>query len=102
MNLVVLAACQSAQTTDFSFSNEFSEINTAFLDAGAASIIATLYEVNDDISKKFVKRFYRELAKNKPKDIALQEAQRYIRKEHPNPKDWAAFILSGSVSPISI
>jgi len=96
LQLAVLSACESAKTNAFNLNNEFSALNGAFLEAGAASVVASLHAVEDKVTASFMKHFYQKLKNGESKARALQLAQQYVRKNHStNPKDWAAFILSG-------
>jgi CHAT domain-containing protein len=65
------------------------------LQAGARSVIATLWPVNDRSSEEFVTRFYGFLASGSTAAEALRLAQLdAIRRERPT-RDWAAFVLTG-------
>jgi CHAT domain-containing protein len=39
--------------------------------------------------------FYRNLQRNPNKAQALRQAMLTVMKQHPNPRDWAAFTLIG-------
>jgi CHAT domain-containing protein len=95
LQLAVLSACESARTNAFNLNNEFSALNGAFLEAGAASVVASLHVVKDEITADFMKHFYQQLKNGESKARAIQLAQQYVREKHPDPDDWAAFILSG-------
>jgi tetratricopeptide (TPR) repeat protein len=65
------------------------------LQAGAHSVVATLWPVNDRASAEFVTRFYGFLASGSTATEALRLAQLdAIRREQPT-RDWAAFVLTG-------
>jgi CHAT domain-containing protein len=65
------------------------------LQAGAHSVVATLWPVNDRASAELVKRFYGFLASGSTAAEALRLAQLdAIRREQPT-RDWAAFALTG-------
>ena len=65
------------------------------LQAGAHSVIATLWPVNDRASAEFVQRFYGFLASGATAAEALRLAQLdAIRRRQPT-RDWAAFVLTG-------
>ncbi|MGE5729724.1 MAG: CHAT domain-containing protein, partial [Gemmatimonas sp.] len=65
------------------------------LQAGAHSVVATLWPVNDRASAEFVKRFYGFLASGHTAADALRSAQLdAIKREMPT-RDWAAFVLTG-------
>jgi tetratricopeptide (TPR) repeat protein len=65
------------------------------LQAGAHSVVATLWPVNDRASAELVKRFYVFLASGSTATEALRLAQLdAIRRDVPT-RDWAAFVLTG-------
>jgi CHAT domain-containing protein len=65
--------------------------------AGTGSILASLWEVEEDVAQEFVKLFYGHLAVDRP-DVALRKAQRQMRAssgKHRVPQAWAGFQLYG-------
>jgi CHAT domain-containing protein len=65
------------------------------LQAGAHSVVATLWPVNDRASAAFVKRFYGFLASGVAATDALRLAQLDAMQRGVAPRDWAAFVLTG-------
>ena len=65
------------------------------LQAGAHSVVATLWPVNDRASAEFVRRFYGFLAKGVAATDALRLAQLDAMQRGVAPRDWAAFVLTG-------
>jgi CHAT domain-containing protein len=65
------------------------------LQAGAHSVVATLWPVNDAASAEFVKRFYGFLASGVAATDALRLAQLDAIQRGVPPRDWAAFVLTG-------
>lgn len=99
--LVVLSACESAKANSYDLGNEFSTMASAFLFAGAKSVVSSLHEVSDETTLVLMEKFYEQLVSGKSKDRALQLAQRYIRENvSTDPKHWAAFIVIGRNDPI--
>ena len=96
LRLIVLGSCESAAHAGSSFDNPFSSLHESLLGAGAESVLANLFPVDDQIASELLSRFYELLAQGLAKDSALQQAQQYIRTNNPNPRDWAGFVLSGS------
>lgn len=96
LQLVVLSACESARTNAFNLNNEFSALNGAFLEAGVASVVASLHVVEDKVTASFMTHFYQKLKNGESKARAIQLAQQYVRENiSADPANWAAFILSG-------
>lgn len=65
--------------------------------AGAGSILASLWEVDEDVAERFVKMFYEQLLAHPP-DVALQKAQMQMRTtagKGRDAKDWASFQVYG-------
>ncbi len=98
--LVTLSACETALGSGF-FSDlppgdEFVGLTRAFLSAGAGSVMATLWEVNDHSTVNFMVDFYKR-AKGEDSADALAAAQRAMASGGPyrHPYYWAAFVLSG-------
>jgi CHAT domain-containing protein len=67
------------------------------LQAGAGTVLASLWEVEEDIAERFVIAYYRNLI-SCPADTALQRAQAEIRKSRGKNRDlryWAGFQIYG-------
>lgn len=91
---VVLSACESG-LSDAGGGGEMEGLVRAFLVAGAARVLATLWSVDDATTAGFMAHFYGALAAGQPPSRALQEAQAQLRQRHPEPWFWAAFTLHG-------
>jgi len=103
-DLVTLSACDTALGTGYFTSlpqgDEFVGLNRAFLAAGSASVMATLWRVDDRASLSLMKDFYRGLnAPGAGADAAdaLAAAQREHRGsgELGHPYYWAAYVVVG-------
>jgi CHAT domain-containing protein len=44
--------------------------------------------------------FYRRLLAGEPRGEALRQAQLAVRRDHPHPFHWGAFILQGDPGPL--
>jgi CHAT domain-containing protein len=93
-NLVVLSACETHLGAQ-SRGDDLVGLNRAFLYAGTASVIASLWTVDDKATSLLMRSFYTHLKKGLSKAAALQAAQRATRKQYPHPYYWAAFVLTG-------
>jgi len=102
-NLVVLSACQSALGGEQGGEGLIG-LTWAFLSAGARSVVASLWQVDDRATADLMVRFYRHLRAGMAKNDALRAAQlellRGENREEPYPADsapyyWAAFQLIG-------
>jgi CHAT domain-containing protein len=83
--LVVLSACQTGQVDIMRASDEMLGMPLAFLQAGACTVVSTLWPVDDRVTAMLVGRFYEELAKEIGVDgrgdvaAVLARAQRWLR-----------------------
>jgi CHAT domain-containing protein len=95
-NLVTLSACQSG-LGKLTTGEGMSGLTHAFFYAGARSVVATLWNVNDEATADFMSIFYRHLERGESKAEALRlsklELSRNARYGHPY--FWAAYILTG-------
>jgi CHAT domain-containing protein len=74
----------------------------AFLSAGAASLVLTLWSVEDQSTAQLMETFYNELAKGCTKRAALRTAQLQLLQaagdaqcDRRHPYFWAPFFLVG-------
>jgi CHAT domain-containing protein len=81
----------------------------ALLYAGAASLVLTLWTVEDRSTAGLMQRFYQGLAQGQRKASALRQAQRaFIRPvdddpaaaAYAHPYFWAPFFLVGDAGPL--
>ena len=70
-------------------------LTRAFFFAGTPTVIASLWNVDDEATAILMKSFYLHLQEGMGKAEALRQAQVEVREEHPSPFYWAAFVLSG-------
>jgi CHAT domain-containing protein len=63
--------------------------------AGTKAALVTLWDVNDQSTCAFMKRFYRHLEGGSSRSRAVQEAMRELREDYPHPYFWAPFFLVG-------
>jgi CHAT domain-containing protein len=93
--LVVLSACQSG-IGEVESGDEVQSLNRAFLYAGAGSVVASLWNVNDLATSVLMEQFYKNL-ETMDKAQALRMAQLKVREmpDYSNPYYWAAFYLIG-------
>ncbi len=99
-DLVVLSACQT-QLGELSAGDEVVGLNRAFLYAGAPTVVASLWNVDDEATALLMERFYIHLREGMGKAQALRQAQVELRAKYPHPYYWAAFVLTGDAGPIT-
>lgn len=95
-DLVVLSSCESALGKDLG-SEGINGLPRAFLYAGARTVIASLWKVDDDATVPLMKAFYSRLQRGETPALALREAQIEMLKsaQFSDPYYWAAFVLEG-------
>jgi len=99
--LVVLSACDS-QGIDKAGTNAVTDegvfgLPWGFWYAGAPTVVASLWEVQDNSTAKLMQGFYRELQSPsaKTKLAAFTAARKQLKQEYPEPFFWAPFIYLG-------
>jgi CHAT domain-containing protein/Tfp pilus assembly protein PilF len=92
--LVVLSACET-QVGAVSAGDEVVGLTRAFLYAGTPTVIASLWNVDDEATTLLMERFYTHLRDGMSKAQALQAAQSDVRAQYPHPYYWSAFTLTG-------
>ncbi len=98
-DLITLSACQT-DLGQLNAGDDVTGLSRAFLYAGARSVVASLWSVDDAATSALMGAFYANLAKGVGKAQALAAAQSAVRDDpaHPEwraPYYWAAFVLSG-------
>jgi CHAT domain-containing protein/tetratricopeptide (TPR) repeat protein len=94
--LVTLSACESGLGR-IARGDEVLGFTRAFLSAGAASLLVSLWPVEDDSTELLMTTMYGELARGTPAAQAMQRAQLAVlaRAGYADPYFWAAFNLVG-------
>ena len=94
-SLVVLSACATGSGPIAGGEGALS-LARAFLAAGAATVAATYWELDDRGAVELVERFHLELAAGKSAEQALAEARRRALARGEPPAVWANFALWGA------
>ena len=92
-NLVTLSACETG-LSKVANGDDLVGLTRGFLYAGASSIVASLWKVDDLATAYLMVRFYRGMQQTSKLD-ALRKAQLETRKKYPHPYYWSAFQLTG-------
>ncbi|MBV9616686.1 MAG: CHAT domain-containing protein, partial [Ktedonobacteraceae bacterium] len=107
-SLVTLSACETGRAV-VSGVDEVIGLGRGFLYAGAASLLPTLWKVDDASSAELMEMFYQRLLQGYTKAMALGDAQRtFIARartsasfsHHVHPYFWAAFHLIGDAGKL--
>ncbi|HEX2934087.1 MAG TPA: CHAT domain-containing tetratricopeptide repeat protein [Bacteroidales bacterium] len=99
IDLLVLSACKTG-TGKLQKGEGMLSLTRGFIFAGVKSIITSLWTVNDKSGASFFSSFYKNLASQQSKSVALQKASMdYIQSADnigAHPYYWAGFILIGN------
>ncbi|HVB72192.1 MAG TPA: CHAT domain-containing tetratricopeptide repeat protein [Ktedonobacteraceae bacterium] len=106
-SLLTLSACETGRAIVRGV-DEVIGLGRGFLYAGAASLLPTLWNVDDASSAELMEMFYQALLSDFPKAAALAGAQRAflarsrtsIRPYRVHPYFWAGFHLIGDAGPL--
>ena len=93
-DLVTLSACETG-LGKVAGGDDVVGLTRGFLYAGASSIVASLWKVDDLATSELMTRFYAALQDGNRGD-ALRQAQLDTKSKYPHPFYWAAFQLTGS------
>lgn len=101
--MVVLSGCNTGTGIINRGEGVFS-LGRSFFEAGAGSVIQTLWEVSDGSSSAIMQDFYRQLSKGRNKNISLYRAKKnYLEHASPlfsHPYYWSGIQLMGDDDPL--
>ncbi len=95
-DLVTLSACETGLGKIVS-GDDVIGLTRGFLYAGASTIVASLWQVDDQATAALMTGFYDGLGTGDKRE-ALRQAQLATRAKFPHPYYWAAFQLTGSAN----
>lgn len=92
--LVVLSGCATGLNVVKPGDEQIGLVR-GLLQAGAQSLVLSLWDVHDSSTKEFMVAFYTHLQQGLSKPRALQAAMLELREHYPHPYYWAPFLLIG-------
>jgi CHAT domain-containing protein len=95
VGLLTLSGCGTGLNV-VAAGDELLGLMRGMLFAGAASVLVTLWDVNDRSTARFMASFYTHLHDQPDPAVALQKAMRELRQHHRHPFYWAPFVLVGT------
>ncbi len=102
--LVVLSACETS-VGEYRLGEGVVSLAKGFFHAGARSIVATLWSVDDAKNAKLIRLFFQNIRSGMPKDAALREAKLRFLDELPHdeahPVFWAAAVANGDMAAMA-
>lgn len=96
LDFLVLTACETAVGSD----RDALGLAGIAVQAGVKSSLASLWQVDDQVTADLIRQFYQNLTQGYPKATALRLAQQQWLQDHPtgrysHPGYWAPFVLVG-------
>jgi CHAT domain-containing protein len=80
--------------------SDVASLANAFIEAGAESVVSSLWALDDNTTSRLMTAFYSGLRQNVTKTEALRQAQLSLQREGLPPYYWASFQLVGDPSGI--
>jgi CHAT domain-containing protein len=103
--IVVLAACRTAAGAVSRVEGALS-LGRPFLAAGVPDVVASLWDIDDSVSRHFFIAFHRALLTERDPFLALRKTQIALLRDTDeslaHPASWAAFICMGGLDPHSL
>lgn len=94
-SLVTLSACESGRSDVTTGGDEVLGLTRAFLGAGAATLVVSLWLAQDESTAALMEDWYRRMGDGMGRATALRAAQLKMKDRHPHPYYWAPFVLIG-------
>ncbi|MEZ4891548.1 MAG: CHAT domain-containing protein [Saprospiraceae bacterium] len=100
-----MSACETS-VGSYRFGQGVTSLAKGFFQAGARSVAATLWSVDDAKNAELIQLFFKALKSGIPKDQALRKAKLEFLHNHPqeevHPVYWAAVGLYGDTAPLDV
>ena len=104
--LVFLSGCETGlgtgSSTAFTPGEDFATLARAFLYAGAGSVVATLWRVDDEAAAALAERFYHRLGDGPSVALALAQREMLADHRYRAPFYWAGYTLAGNGGTVSL
>ncbi|HVH88868.1 MAG TPA: CHAT domain-containing protein [Terriglobales bacterium] len=94
VELVTLSGCATGLNV-VAAGDELIGLARGLFQAGAQSLLLSLWDVHDRSTADFMAEFYRRFRNGEDKATAVREAMLLVREAHPHPYQWAPFVLMG-------
>jgi CHAT domain-containing protein len=105
--LVFLSGCETgvgeAWSSGFARGEDYATLASAFLYAGAGSVVATLWRIDDRGAAALATRFYRHLDRRAPAEaLALAQRDLIRSRDFARPYYWAGYRISGAAASLRL
>jgi CHAT domain-containing protein len=92
--LVILSACETDRGK-MTGGDEAAGLTRTFLQAGAETVVSSLWKVNDESTALLMESLHAHLRAGELTPDALRHAELEVRRKFPQPYYWAAFVDTG-------
>lgn len=99
--LVVLSACDTGRG-DRERGEGIYGLRQAFLQAGAETVVSSLWSVDSAATRELMITFYRYMFQGRPRGEALQRAEAATRLKYKHPYYWAGFVIVGNLGGLQL
>jgi CHAT domain-containing protein len=100
VELVTLSGCATGMNV-VAAGDELIGLARGFFQAGAQSLLLSLWDAHDASTAEFMQAFYARLQQGLSKAAALKLAMIELRERYPHPYQWAPFVLNGGYGPLA-
>lgn len=97
--LVVLSACNTGRGA-VQLGQGVYGLRRAFFNAGAETLVSSLWPVSDEATQELMDGYYRNLLSGQGRVEAMRQAAMAVRAKQPHPYFWAPFIVLGKGEPL--
>jgi CHAT domain-containing protein/tetratricopeptide (TPR) repeat protein len=94
VELVTLSGCATGLNV-VAAGDELIGLARGLFQAGAQSLLLSLWDVHDQSTSDFMAIFYRRFQEGEDKATAMRDAMLRVRETYPHPYQWAPFVLMG-------
>ena len=94
VELVTLSGCATGLNV-VAAGDELIGLARGLFQAGAQSLLLSLWDVHDQSTADFMTMFYERLETGEDKATAVRQAILQLRERYPHPYQWAPFVLMG-------
>ncbi len=103
--MIVLSACETG-TGELQRGEGIASIARSFSYAGAKSLVATLWNIDDKVTSQIMLQFFENLKQGQPKNHAIRKAKLVFLvnagNRYAHPFYWASFISIGNMEPLPL
>jgi CHAT domain-containing protein len=99
VELVTLSGCATGLNV-VAAGDELIGLARGLFQAGAQSLLLSLWDVHDQSTSEFMAAFYKRFQQGEDMAAALRNAMLEVREKYPHPYEWAPFVLMGKYAEL--